>query len=223
VTLFDQYAQGSLLQTHVVSGQSLGVTLGGSQAQAIQALLTSPFGFVDFFGPNGSTERLALPVAIAETAGGQNNATAIARMRQDGKDSTTLTFYRVDNFNGDINGIHPDESRYVAAAQGRAYQLSSGGTSINGPGYGNWAQTQLLGINAGDLVAMTLTDTTHGNTFWAFAQGNESVSGQHVGHLWNYGLNTWGWEDTLGGGDRDYNDLVVGLDFTSASGSGWLK
>lgn len=48
------------------------------------------------------------------------------------------------------------------------------------------------------------------------------MSGQHVGHLWNYGVNTWGWEDMNGGGDFDYNDLIVGLDFTSASGNGWL-
>jgi len=37
-----------------------------------------------------------------------------------------------------------------------------------------------------------------------------------------YGLNTWGWEDTFGGGDQDFNDLVVQLDFTSAHGHGWL-
>jgi hypothetical protein len=58
--------------------------------------------------------------------------------------------------------------------------------------------------------------------FWAFAQANEMVAGQTVGHLWNYGLNTWGWEDTFGGGDHDFNDLVVQLDFTSAHGHGWL-
>jgi hypothetical protein len=41
-------------------------------------------------------------------------------------------------------------------------------------------------------------------------------------HLWNYGLNTWGWEDTYGGGDHDYNDLIVQIDFTSASATaGW--
>jgi len=31
-----------------------------------------------------------------------------------------------------------------------------------------------------------------------------------------------GFEYTFGGGDRDFNDTIVGLDFTSASGSGWL-
>jgi len=69
---------------------------------------------------------------------------------------------------------------------------------------------------------MRLVNNTQDTRFWAFAQANESANGQPVAHLWNYGLNTWGWEDTLGGGDRDFNDLVVQLDFTSASGRGWL-
>ncbi len=56
------------------------------------------------------------------------------------------------------------------------------------------------------------------NTLFAFAAANEAVNGQPVSHIWSYGLNTWGWEDMLGGGDRDYNDLVVQLDFTSDSG-----
>ena len=43
---------------------------------------------------------------------------------------------------------------------------------------------------------MKLVNNTTGDTYWAFAHANETVAGQHVGHLWNYGLNTWGWEDT---------------------------
>ena len=50
----------------------------------------------------------------------------------------------------------------------------------------------------------------------------EKVNGQPVGHLWNYGLNTWGFEDQVGGGDHDFNDLILQVDFTSTSGSGWL-
>jgi hypothetical protein len=93
---------------------------------------------------------------------------------------------------------------------------------MGGPGYGNFEQGALLHVNGGDKVAMMLTDNSTGTTYWAFAQGNESFAGQKVGHLWNYGLNTWGWEDTYGGGDHDYNDMVVQLDFTSAYGHGWL-
>ena len=113
-------------------------------------------------------------------------------------------------------------SAACGAVQSRAYQLSSGAPSLGGPGYGNFEQGDLMHVNAGDLIAMQLTNNTHGNTYSAFAQANETVNGQHVAHLWNYGLNTWGWEDTFGGGDHDYNDMVVQLDFTSASGHGFL-
>jgi hypothetical protein len=166
--------------------------------------------------------RAARPVAVAETADGGSNETAIVRLRQDGTDNLSITFYRVDDLSGTINGLHPGDAGYQAALQGRAYHMTTGGTSISGPGYGKFEQSGLQHVNAGDLVAMQLTDTTHGAVYSGFAQANETVNGQHVGHLWNYGLNTWGREDTYGGGDHDYNDLIVGLDFTSASGHGWL-
>ncbi len=221
VILFDKQGQGSLAQAHFSSGEALAVSINTSSAQAIQASLSSPFGFADFSSSAGDV-RVARPVAIAETAGGANDQTAVLRLRQDGQDSTSITFYRVDDLNGTINGLHPEDPGYQAALQSRAYQMTSGGTSIGGPGYGNYEQTGLQHVNAGDLIAMQFTNDTHGNTYLGFAQANEMVNGQHVGHLWNYGLNTWGWEDTYGGGDRDYNDLIVGLDFTSASGHGWL-
>jgi hypothetical protein len=76
----------------------------------------------------------------------------------------------------------------------------------------------LLDVDAGDHIAMKLVNNDSGQTYWAFSRANpDSIS-----HLWNYGLNTWGFEDQLGGGDRDFNDLIIGLDFTSAAGQGWL-
>jgi hypothetical protein len=209
------------MQASLTSGQSLGVTLNGQAGQASQEMFSSPFGFADFFG-NSGVVRAASPVAIAQNADGGNGETAIARIRQDGTDSLSVTFYRIDDATGAIGGLHPGDAGYHAALMSRAYQLTTGGTSIGGPGYGSFEQTGLLHVNQGDIVAMQLTNNTHGNVYSAFAQANEVVNGQHVDHLWNYGSNVWGFEDTFGGGDRDYNDLVVGLDFTSASGHGWL-
>ena len=166
--------------------------------------------------------RVARAVAVAETAGGHDDQIAVVRVRQNGEDSLSLSFYRVDDFNGTVAGLSPGEAGYAAAAQGRAYQTTTGATSIGGPGYGNYTQTGLVDVDAGDLIAMRLTNHTSGNTYWGFAQANESVNGHRVGYLWNYGLNTWGFEDLHGGGDRDFNDFVVQLDFTSASGHGWL-
>jgi len=221
VRLFDKQAQGWVAQSTVASGQDVSVTIDGASAQAIQGSLSSPFGFADFVASDGAV-RVARAVAVAETAGGADDQIAVVRVRQNGENDLSLAFYRVDDLAGTIDGKRPGHEGYAAAADARAYQLVQGGTSLGGPGYGNYGQAALLGVDAGDHIAMTLTNQTTGASFWAFANANETVNGQPVGHLWSYGLNTWGWEDMFGGGDRDFNDLVVQLDFTSASGNGWL-
>jgi hypothetical protein len=221
VRLFDKQGHGTLAQETLTAGESLSVSVDAASAQAVQGTLSSPFGFADFVAADGVV-RVARAVAVAETTGGGNDQVAIVRLRQNGEDSLSLAFYRVDDFNGTIDGLSPGGAGYAAAAQGRAYQTTTGATSIGGPGYGNYTQAGLVDVDAGDLIAMRLTNHTSGQTYWGFAQANETVNGHRVGHLWNYGLNTWGFEDIHGGGDRDFNDLVVQLDFTSASGHGWL-
>ncbi|MPZ36165.1 MAG: hypothetical protein GEV13_35320 [Rhodospirillales bacterium] len=221
VRLFDKQGQGAEVQRYVAAGQALDVSIDGTDAQAVQASLTSSFGFADFMSSDGIVH-VARPVAVAETAGGADDQQAVVRVRQNGQDSLSITFYKVDDYAGTINGLQPGQAGYAAAAQANAYQLAGGATSLAGPGYGNYGQAMLQDVDAGDFVAMTLVNQSSGNTYWAFSQANEAVNGQSVGHIWNYGLNTWGWEDQRGGGDHDFNDLVVQLDFTSASGSGWL-
>jgi hypothetical protein len=221
VVLYDKQAQGALMQQGLHAGDGLALSIDGGAAQAMQGMLSTAFGFADFTNQNGDV-RVARPVAVAETAGGHDDQLAIVRIRQNGEDDLSLALYRVDDLNGAIGGLHPGDAGYEAALQARAYHTPDGGTSIHGPGYGDFTQVGLHHVNAGDLLAMQLTNNSAGDTYSAFTQANEVVAGQHVGHLWSYGLNTWGWEDTKGGGDRDFNDLVVGLDFTSASGHGWL-
>jgi hypothetical protein len=221
VRLFDKQGQGWVGHSVVEAGEQLSVSINAQSTVALQASLTSPFDFADFTSAGGAV-RVARPVAVAETAGAADDTVAIVRVRQNGEDSLSLTFYRVDDLAGTIDGLSAGHTSYAAAAQARAYQLTTGGTSLGGPGYGNYGQSGLMNVDAGDVIAMKLVDNTTGAHYWAFAHANEIVAGQSVGHLWSYGLNTWGWEDTYGGGDRDFNDLTVQLDFTSASGHGWL-
>lgn len=221
VRMFDKQAHGVVGQSVVGAGEHLSVSIDGQSTMALQASMTSAFDFADFTSAAGGV-RLARPVAIAETSGAADDTVAVVRIRQNGENSLSVSFYRVDDLAGTINGLQPGAVGYAEAAQGRQYQLSTNGTALSGPGYGNYEQAGLLDVDAGKLIAMKLVNNTTGAHFWAFAQANEKVDGQSVGHLWNYGLNTWGWEDTLGGGDHDYNDLIVQLDFTSASGHGWL-
>jgi hypothetical protein len=221
VRLYDKQAQGWVAQDSVSTGEAVSVSVNASPGNAVQGTLTSAFGFADFVASDGAV-RVARPVAVAETAGGGDDTIAIVRLRQNGEDNLALSFYRVDDLAGTIRGLHPGEAGYAAAAAARAYQTTAGGASIQGPGYGSYAQAALADVDANDLIAMKLTNTTSGHTYWGFSQANETVDGRQIGHLWSYGLNTWGWEDLYGGGDRDFNDLVVQLDFTSASGHGWL-
>lgn len=193
------------------------MSLGGSAAGAPQANLTSDYGFASFVVGDSSVT-VARAVATADTAGGADNQMAVVRVRQNGQDSTAVSFYQVDDLSGTIDGLRPGQAGYAAAAQAAAYRLFTGGTVINGPGYGNYGQNLLMDIDAGDYIAMSLTNSSSGYVYWAFSQANPD--GQ--AHLWSYGLNTWGWEDLVGGGDRDFNDLIVQLDFTSASGNNLL-
>ena len=222
LALFDGQAQGTLAQAIVANGDTVSVTFNGNTTVAAQAGMSASFGFADFFSDAGNSVRLAQAVAVAETAGGHDDVNVVVRMRQVAGADLSLMLYKVDDYNGTINGVAPDQASYAAAAAGRAYAVMGGGTTIAGPGDGNAGQAQITGVDAGDLIAMQLTNVTNGDTFWAFSQANEVVGGEHVAHLWNYGANTWGWEDLHGGGDRDFNDLIVQLDFTSTAGSGLL-
>ena len=221
VRMFDKASQGGLFQSDVDAGSAISVTVGDNTAAAKQGTLTGDYGFANFFASNGAID-LARAVAVAETAGAANDQSAVVRMRQNGEDNLSVSFYRVDDYSGKIGALSPGEAGYNAAAVARMYSTQQGGTAVDGPGYGLYAQTEIVHVNSGDLIAMQLTNRETGDVFRAFSQANERVDGAGVGHLWNYGSNTWGWEDTYGGGDRDFNDLIVQLDFTSASGHGWL-
>ena len=218
VRMFDKQSQGWVGSRDVASDENISARIGPSDGVAKQAGLTSPYGLADFSAHDGII-RLARAVAVAETAGGANDLNAVVRVRQNGEDNLSVSFYRVDDLGGAIGTVKPGDANYAAAAAKRAYTLQTGGTEMAGPGYGLYTQAQIVDVDAGDLVAMRLINHTSGQTYFAFAQAN----GDSTAHLVNYGTNTWGFEDLHGGGDRDYNDLVVQLDFTSASGSGWLS
>ena len=223
VRMFDHQSQGALFQTGIGAGDQIDVTIDAVSASAPQGTLSTDFGFVDFVSDDGSEVRIARPVAVAETVDGLDDQVAVIRMRQGAhgdKGAYVLKIYRVDDFDGTIDGLKPGDKGYGAAANERAYETKAGKTNIKGPGYLDYKQAQIVGIDEGDIIAMKLRHNHH--TYYAFAEANETVNGEHVAHLWNYGDNTWGWEGNYKGKDFDYNDLVVQIDFTSAYGEGWL-
>jgi hypothetical protein len=171
VRMFDKQAQGWIGSREVVSGEGISAQLGPSDGLAKQASLTSPYGLADFSAHDGDIH-LARTVAVAETAGGANDQNAVVRVRQNGEDSLSLSFYRVDDLNGAIGTVKPGDADYAGAAVARLYHLQTGGTELAGPGYGLYAQAEIVDVDAGNLVAMRLTNHTSGQTYFAFAQAN---------------------------------------------------
>ncbi len=221
IGLFDGQAQGSLASLSLSAGQVVSLQANGSTLNLFQQDYTSPNGFVQF-GDAGAMVTMARPVAVAETAMGANDVEAVVRLRQMGMDATSLTIYRVDDLTGAIGGLRPGDAGYATAAASRAYEVVGGGTSIAGPGFGHYGSALIKGVDDGDFLAMVMTNVSKGTQLWGFSAANPRVDGVAPEQVWNYGLNTWGFEDGLGGADRDYNDLIVQLDFTSTAGSGWL-
>lgn len=220
VTKLDGAGQGTIYSVSVDSRSIVGASADGSTLGLYQADYTNKFGIIQF-GNAGGDVVLARPVTIAQTAGGASNQDAILRLRQNGTDSLKLEVYKVDDLNGTVSSIAPGQAGYAAAAAARDYRTDSGANVITGPGYGNYGEAKLKGVNAGDIMAMHLTNASTGDSFWAFATANEKANDISVNHLWSYGLNTFGWEDRKNS-DLDYNDLIVGIDVTSASGHGLI-
>lgn len=219
VRLLDGAAQAMPGSMQVAAGESMGMSFNNSQAALYQANNTNDYGFLTWGSASGGVT-VARPVIVAETPLGHDDVNAVVRVRQNGVYDQHLTLYRVDDLNGHIGTLAPGDAGYAAAAAGRAYSLEGGGTVINGPGYGQFSQAQITNVDHGDIIAFSLT--SNGQTYWGFSGGNEVVNGQHVTHLWSYGAGTFGFEDTYGGGDRDFNDLLVQVDLMSPGGHGLL-
>jgi hypothetical protein len=125
-------------------------------------------------------------------------------------------FYRVTDANGgiDTNGdgtadILPGQDGYVQAAlNGRVSDISlntnNGGTAE--------LNTTLQGgaIYVPFLVADGGFDANNPNIYFAFLGANSDG----VDHVRMLGDNTFGFEDLRGGGDKDFNDMIVKVNLT---------
>ncbi len=214
VTLLDGSTKSAPYEISVQAGAALGVSADGHELKLYQELLTNDYGFIQFGDEHGGIT-LARPVMIAQTASGTTPQDAVVRIRQNGADDAQIEIYKVDDLNGTVNGYKPGESGYEAQAAAADYHLvGGGGTVINGPGWGNFLQVEIAGVQSGDIVALKYTNVTTNDIYWAFSQGNAD----HVTAIYNYGSNIVGFEDRPLNGDSDYQDVVVQLDFTSTAG-----
>jgi hypothetical protein len=67
----------------------------------------------------------------------------------------------------------------------------------------------IAGVTGGSFLAPYAL--VNGNTFFAYSAANSDG----ISHFRSLGNNLFGLEDVFGGGDSDYDDMVIGFNFTS--------
>ena len=127
--------------------------------------------------------------------------------------NSTIGFYKIENTSGAVRDslgalIQPDDIvNYKKAALSSNNIVSNFGslTAANGDN----TFTNLATFSDAGLIAPYATVANIGETFFAFGKANSDG----LNHFRSLGTNTFGLEDIKGGGDQDYDDLIVSFNF----------
>lgn len=176
----------------------------------------------DESAPNGSNlSNTAELLDLTEFAGETVEMTA--QVFREAEFDNQVVFYKVDNVDGIIGTLDPDtasQTDYLSEA------LNNLLTDINGDVVKLEADNQntasltaevaggeifgMMIIVDGNLEQLQDADTNNDPTVYFPYMGVNSDSADHIRLL---GDNTFGFEDLANGGDMDYNDMIVKVDF----------
>jgi Ca2+-binding RTX toxin-like protein len=131
----------------------------------------------------------------------------------------SVGFYTIDDETGRVGNLKPGDSGYVEAAfQRTIINLNGDTTNVTGQFNGDTLIAPYIIANGTIEQLRTQNPNNVLNTdpvaYFAFTE----VNTDKVDHIRLLGDNKFGFEDIHNGGDRDYNDMVVQLNFTSTTG-----
>ncbi|MCX5945830.1 MAG: hypothetical protein NTZ53_11145 [Cyanobacteria bacterium] len=190
-----------------LSGVSLSLALITDRDQGLNALI-------------GQEQGLAPVLDFTGFSADQQVAGSYSLAREASFDAVT-GFYRALDINGTVwldptdpskGTLTPGQAGTTAAAYGAA-ALKNMVDSLTGLRVGNRQASAAVAITLEESTYLAPIAQVNGNTFVAFAQGNQDG----IAHFVSLGNCTFGLEDLLGGGDCDFDDQVVGFAFRSVT------
>jgi Calx-beta domain/Domain of unknown function (DUF4114) len=119
--------------------------------------------------------------------------------------SNTVGLYTVDDLDSKINGLSIGDTGYVAAALNRAIASGKKGDNFSVQVDGGTILNSFMVANSSVAKVLDKTTSTDAVFFGNTVVGNADKA-DHVRLL---GDNKFGFEDLWGGGDRDFNDVVL--------------
>jgi hypothetical protein len=137
------------------------------------------------------------------------------QLGREANSDSTAGFYRTLDITGlviaadGVTRLRPGDSGYAAAALRPANVVSQ----LNGFSVADdqTATRSFSGVSGGSFLAPFAQ--VNGETFFAFGAAN----GDGLAHFRSLGNNCFGLEDIPGGGDLDFDDLVIRFDFTAVA------
>lgn len=157
----------------------------------------------------GTQQANDLEVIDLSAVGG--NRTTTFNLFREATFNNTVGLYRIDDASGAVNGVLPGAAGYAQEA------ISNRVSGIN-LAVGDGATASASGsLTGGALYApFIVVDSSieaylsgsGGEAYFSYASANADG----VDHVILLGNNTFGFEDLVGGGDRDFNDLIFQVD-----------
>jgi hypothetical protein len=136
--------------------------------------------------------------------------------------NNTVGFYRIENAQGTVidpttgQSFNPGDAGYTLAAirNSQVYGISFDRHSqgINGQWQGGYLYAPYIIANGTIAQLLDSNPNNEAPVYFIYRLANPDK----VDHIRLLGDNTWGFEDLPGGGDLDFNDMVIGLSFENA-------
>jgi pimeloyl-ACP methyl ester carboxylesterase len=194
------------------NGSNLNVTWNdGTTAGANEPNLVLQVQEIDTPAPTGSGLQGTSAGEVLDLRNLTGQVQVTTNIRSDAAYNNTLGLYQVDDITGRIGTLNPGDAGYAEAALRRAVlDLNKSQASSQQPLTGGSLYAPFLVSNGTiqDFLARNISNTAGDNIPVAYFN-YVAANPDRVDHIQLLGDNKFGFEDLLGGGDRDYNDLVV--------------
>jgi hypothetical protein len=154
---------------------------------------------------------------IFDLTGGATAVNVNFNVQRDAAFDNHIGFYRIEDALGSIRVggalVRPGEAGYLAGViQNRLAGIDLVGT--NGQAVNSTSVLQGGSLYAPFLISNASTASADfSNVYTAYSLGNAD----RADHIRLLGDNTFGFEDLTGGGDRDFNDIIVKATFTAGT------
>ncbi|WP_115126787.1 DUF4114 domain-containing protein [Synechococcus sp. GEYO] len=199
---------GDLLGTAVkdtMTGQTILAYLDPQDRRFFSSFEASSSTATDL--PGQRTQPSAIDLIDIREVDAPSGVTVSGSFSRSAADDSVLQWYSVfddegtvvDPLSGSI--LKPSEPGYAEAAARRADLISDNNLELINSKIAPFSIT----LESGAIYAPLVINQTRSERYFAFAAANSDK----LGHFTGFGANGWGMEDGYGGGDRDYDDLIV--------------